>query len=147
MKTQKFWSEDYKLHNFDFSEKEEIVEKIKPIAPKPPEIIKKEPIKIEKFEKVEKFENTEIVWCLPSTKKEFIDDLYQEKKIIYGFGEKKQINIQIMESNDLSLIFRSKEKPDINSIIYIKDQGRWWTVNEIKNDMFYCFPSMEHPSF
>ena len=136
VKNQSHWLDGFTLHNFD-------------PGPKPPDekIVTEPPAEItpEVPATVEQPVNTEKIWVLPAVQKEIIDELYQEKRISWGFGEKFQSTAEILGETDLATILKI-ELP-VKSIVFIPSQKRWWVVNRVADGASECSPSQSHPSF
>lgn len=151
-----------RVHNFD--KQEEILEykkKIKPpqtivdepiIEPKPLQELETEIPKVEPPKVIEEKRNVMFCYCLPAEIKYINDPLYNESRAVVKYGDKFTFEAIIINRSEMDYTLMTNVLIPSNSIIYVRDDRRWWramktTIQDSGGYWVSCVPSMEKPSF
>lgn len=162
MKYQELWSL-YTIHNFFWNEKveknikeiletKENIENIKEIPLEKINTIKdKQTENVEKITHIED-KNKQLLECFYLKAETIIkkDNLYNEEKKEIKYTERTVMSIDLIEYNDLYLIFFCNKELSKDSIVFPKNsEKRWWKINKInkKENIYECLPSDFTPSF
>jgi hypothetical protein len=119
--------------------------------PAEPEVALTEPEVISRPEP-KQMENKVHCWCLPATIKQFYDELYGETKHKLTYGDKFLFEAIVVNNTETNYLLWTNIMIPSNSILYVKNNRRWWKVmsTSMQDDggfILTCMPSNEKPSF
>lgn len=116
--------------------------------PEPEPVLNVEPPQVTEEER----ENASFCYCLPAEIKYVHDKLYGESRAVVKYGEKFSFEAIIANRDEMNFVMLTNVLLPTHSIIYIREDRRWWRVTKtlIRDNGGYlvsCIPSVEKPSF